>query len=163
MFSKNCFIPEYDKPNLKWYKRDGLMTYIDRLNYERFEEDRDKYLANVNIVNFDIINHQLKGTPLENSISDYKTIYKKDLKQMPADDKDAVLAACFRSSRKDLNVEKELRDEYFKTWYNCSSKSSISSSHLVNSSSKCKKTCTENFSKNKKALKRKNQKYFHCW
>ena len=160
MFSKNSLIPVYIKPNLKWYERDGLMTYIDRLNYERFEEDRDKYLANVNIVNFDIINHQLKGTPLENSITNYKTIYKKDLKQMPANDKDAALEACFRSSRKDLNIEKELRDEYFRTWCNSSS----SSSHLANSSSsKCNKTCTENFSKDKEALKRKNQKYFDCW
>ena len=77
---------------------------------------------------------------------------------MSANDKDAALAACFRSSRKDLNIEKELRDEYFKTWYNSSS------SHFGNSSSsKCKKTCTENFSKDKEALKRKNQKYFDCW
>ena len=160
MFSKNSFIPEYVKPHLKWYERDGLMSYIDRLNYERFEEDRDKYLENVNVVNFDIINHQLKGTPLQNSISNYKTIYKKDLKQMPANDKGAALAACFRSNRKDLNVEKNLRDEYFRTWYNCSS----SSSHLANSSSSsCKKTCTENFSKDKEALYKKNQKYFDCW
>ena len=91
------------------------MTYIDRLNHEKFEEDRDKYLANVNIVNFDIINHELRVTPLENSITNYKTIYKKDLKQMPANDKDAALAPCFRSSRQDLNVEKELPDEYFRT------------------------------------------------
>ena len=35
---------------------------------------------------------------------------------MPLDDKDAALAACFRSNRTDLNVEKELRDEYFKDW-----------------------------------------------
>ena len=159
MFSKNTFIPVYIKPDLKWYERDGLMIYIDRLNYERFEEDRDKYLNNVNVINFDIINHQLKGIPLENSITNYKTIYKKDLKQMLANDKDAALAACFRKSRKDLNIEKELRDEYFRTWYNSSS-----CSHLGNSSSsKCKKTCTENFSKDKEALKRKNQKYFDCW
>ena len=78
---------------------------------------------------------------------------------MPANDKDAALEACFRSSRKDLNIEKELRDEYFRTWCNSSS-----SSHLANSSSsKCNKTCTENFSKDKEALKRKNQKYFDCW
>ena len=109
MFSKSSFIPQYIKPNLKWYERDGLMTYIDRLEYERFEENRDSYLSNENVINFDIINHKLKGTPLENSISHYKTIYKKDLKQMPADDKDAALAACFRSERKDLNIEKELK------------------------------------------------------
>ena len=137
------------------------MTYIDRLNYERFEENRDNYLANVNVVNFDIINHELKGTPLQNSISSYKTIYKKDLEQILANDKDAALAACFRSKRKDLNVEKNLGDEYFRTWYN--SNSSSSSSHLVNSSSKCTKSCIENFSKDKESLRKKNQKYFDCW
>ena len=153
MFSKNSFIPPYIKPNLKWFERDRLMTYIDRIAYERFEEDRDKYLANVNVVKFDIINHELKGTPLEKSITGYKTVYKKNLKQMPANDKDAALAACFRSHRKDLNVDKELRDKYFKTWYNCSS-----SSHLANSSSsKCSEICKKNFSEDERALKKKNQ------
>ena len=79
MFSKNSFIPPYIKPNLKWFERDRLVTYIDRIAYERFEEDRDKYLANVNVVKFDIINHELKGTPLEKSITGYKTVYKKNL------------------------------------------------------------------------------------
>ena len=49
MFSKNSFIPPYVKKDLKCFERDGLMTYIDRLNFERFEENRDNYLANVNI------------------------------------------------------------------------------------------------------------------
>ena len=77
MFSKNSFIPLYVKPDLKHFERDGLMTYIERLNYEQFEENRDSYFSNVNVINFDIINHQLRGTPLENSIWHYKTIYKK--------------------------------------------------------------------------------------
>ena len=51
MFSKNSYIPPYVKPDLKWFERDGLMTYMDRLSYERFEEDRDNYLSNVNVVN----------------------------------------------------------------------------------------------------------------
>ena len=66
MFSKNSYIPPYVKPDLKWFERDGLMTYIDRLSYERFEEDRDNYLSNVNVVNFDIVNHhKLKVLPLK--------------------------------------------------------------------------------------------------
>ena len=77
MFSKKSFIPPYVKPDLKHFERDGLMTYIERLNYEQFEENRDSYFSNVNVINFDIINHQLRGTPLENSIWHYKTIYKK--------------------------------------------------------------------------------------
>ena len=105
MFSKNSYIPPYVKPDLKWFERDGLMTYIDRLAYERFEEDRDNYLENVKVIDFDIINHELKGTTLEKDILTYKTIYKNDLKQMPANDKDATLAACFRSKRNDLYVD----------------------------------------------------------
>ena len=147
MFSKNYFIPPYVKNNLKWFERDGLLLYIDRLNYERFENDRDNYLTNVNVINFDIVNHELLGTPLEKDIVTYKTVQKKDLKQMPASDKHAALAACFRSKRKDLNVEKDLRDEYFKTWYGSS-----------NSSNSLKLVC----SKDKEALKKKQKKYFDC-
>ena len=128
-----------------------MITYINRLNYERFENDRDNYLQNVNVVNFDIINHELLGTPLEKDIIMYKTVYKSDLRQMPANDKDAARAACFRSKRKDLNVEKELRDKYFKEWYSTSSSNSTRS------------RSSNSNSKDKEALKRKNQKYFNCW
>ena len=34
MFCKNSYIPPFIKKDLKWYERDGLLTYIDRLNYE---------------------------------------------------------------------------------------------------------------------------------
>ena len=140
MFCKNSFIPPYVKPDLKWFERDGLMTYIDRLNYERFENNRDAYLENVKVISFDIINNQIKGSPLEKSIKEYKTVQKKDLKQMPLDDKDAAIAACFRSKRKDLNIDKEIRDEYFKEW-----------------------EISKKFVKDKRNLKIKNQKYFDSW
>ena len=70
---------------------------------------------------------------------------------MPASGKHAALAACFRSNRKDLNMEKDLRDEYFKTWTNSSNSSSSKDS--------LKLVC----SKDKEALKKKQQKYFDCW
>ena len=146
MFSKNSYIRPYVKPDLKWFERDGLMTYIDRLAYERFEEDNYFF------------NHELKGTPLEKDITVYKTIYKSNLKQMPANDKDAALAACFRSKRKDLYIDKDLGNEYFKTWFNTSSSSLANSSNSSRS-----KICKKNFSKDKEAIKKKNQKYFDCW
>ena len=70
---------------------------------------------------------------------------------MPLADKDAALAACFRSKRKDIYIEKSLRNEYFKTWYNNSSSNSSSSSSK------------NNFYKDKEALKKKNRKYFESW
>ena len=73
---------------------------------KRFEEDRDSYLKNNNITNFDIIHNNCRNEPLENEIKYYKTVSTKDIKQMPLADKDAALAACFRSKRKDIYVEK---------------------------------------------------------
>ena len=29
MFSKNKYIPQFVKSDLKWYERDGLITYIN--------------------------------------------------------------------------------------------------------------------------------------
>ena len=149
---KNKYIPPFVKQNLKWYERDGLITYINQLDYKKFEEDRDSYLEKINITNFDIIHSKCRNEPLENEIKYYKTIDTKDLKQMPLADKDAALAACFRSKRKDIYVVKSLRDEYFRTWYNSSSNSSSSSSSSSNE-----------FYKDKEALKRKNRKYFESW
>ena len=112
---KNRYIPAFVKDNLKWYERDGLITYINQLEYKKFEEDRDTYLEKISITNFDIIHNNCRNKPLKNEIRYYKTVNTKDLKQMPLADKDAALAACFRSERKDIYVEKSIRDEYFKT------------------------------------------------
>ena len=153
MQSKNKYIPQYVKKNLKWFERDGLITYINRLEYERFEVNRDSYLKNTNIINFDLINNKYRGDPLENSVRYYKTVSSKDLKQMPLSDKDAALAACFRSERKDICIDKKLGDEYFRTWYDSINNSNKSG----NSSSKNK------FYKDKEELRKKNQKYFDTW
>ena len=158
MFSKYTYIPQFVKKNLKWYERDGLITYINELEYKKFEEDRDQYLKNVNILNFDIIHNKCRVEPLENSFKNYKTVNEKDLKQMPLADKDAALAACFRSERKDLFVEKILRDEYFRTWYNFSNQINSSSSSTNSSSSGKYK-----FYKDKEASKKKKKKYFDSW
>ena len=37
----NKYIPEYTPNNLKWYERDGLLTYIDQLKYEEFSSNPD--------------------------------------------------------------------------------------------------------------------------
>ena len=61
----NKYIPTYVAPDLKWYERYGLLTYIDRLKYERFERNRESYLENAKIANFDIIHHQCRGDKLQ--------------------------------------------------------------------------------------------------
>ena len=57
------YVPKY----LPWYERDGLMTYIDQLKFERFKENREEHFKNAEIVNFNIINYCCRGDPLQNS------------------------------------------------------------------------------------------------
>ena len=137
---QKLFLPLYIKPDLKWYERDGLMTYCDRLAYDRFEENRDSYLKNVRVINFDIINHQIRNSPLQKSIKEYKTVKNEQFDNMPPDDKDAAVAAVFRCSRSDLEICKDVRDEYFKEWEE-----------------------SKKFVKDRQNLKNKNQKYFESW
>ena len=75
----NKYIPPYVPSDLPWYKRDGLMTYIDRPKYERFRENCDSYLLRANIINFDIIHHHCHGDELTYPVTYYKTIKKHDL------------------------------------------------------------------------------------
>lgn len=49
------YVPAYVFPNLKWYERDRLMTYIDQLKYSSFAENPDRWLRNHKVVNFYII------------------------------------------------------------------------------------------------------------
>ena len=50
------------------------MTYIDNLKYEHFIEDTDSYFSQAKIINFDIIHHECRGNPLQNSLKYYETI-----------------------------------------------------------------------------------------
>ena len=51
----NNYIPEYVLSNLKWYERDGLLTYIDQLKCNRFLADPDKQFQEIKVIKFDMI------------------------------------------------------------------------------------------------------------
>ena len=113
--NSNSYIPPYVAPNLKWYERDGLLTYIDRLKYERKYENRDSYLENVEITNFDIIHHECRGDPLQKSHKEYMTVNEQSVDRMSTTDRKKAMGACFRTKRKDLYVQRNLMLSYFKT------------------------------------------------
>ena len=107
-FYLNRYIPKYVEPNLKWYKRDGLLTSIDRSKYEQFERNRDTYSKNAEIINFDIIHHLNRGDKLEGSYRQYKTVLNSHIDNTPSEDKELALAACMRCPRHDLYVQRDL-------------------------------------------------------
>ena len=103
----NKYILNYVPRDLRWYKRDGLMTYIDQLKHKRFKENRDKHFKNAEIVNFDIINHRCRGDPLQNSEKYYKTITKKDFKHYPNEEKN-LLSMLLRELQAPISGFKEI-------------------------------------------------------
>ena len=63
MAAQNNYIPEYIPRNLKWYERDGLLTYIDKLkcNPDKHLEDPDKRFKETKIINFETIHKQARS------------------------------------------------------------------------------------------------------
>ena len=43
----NTFVPKYVPKNLKWYKRDGLMTWYDQIKCEEFLEDLNAHFQKI--------------------------------------------------------------------------------------------------------------------
>ena len=114
-FYVNRYIPKYVQPNLKWYERDGLLTSIDCSKYEQFERNRDTYLKNAEIINFDIIHHLCRGDKLEGSYRQYRIVLNSHVDNMPSEDKKLPLATYMRCPRHDLYVQRDLMISYFKT------------------------------------------------
>ena len=143
MIGRTSYIPRYVKDNLKWYEKEGLITYFDQLKYKEFKKDRDAYINETKITNFDIIHHECRGDKLEKTIKEHNTIKKEKLKQLPPSEKYAAVAACFRSSNKNIVVEESVAKEHF----------SCNNSNI----------CRTERSRLKKQEENKNRKYFECW
>ena len=43
----NTFVPKYVPKNLKWCKRDGLMTWYDQIKCEEFLEDLNAHFQKI--------------------------------------------------------------------------------------------------------------------
>ena len=67
-YFKCSYAPKYQQDYFKlpWYERE-LMTYFNCLDYNDIADDPDHYLNNIKVVNFDIINNECRGTPLQES------------------------------------------------------------------------------------------------
>ena len=143
MTARSSYIPPYIKDNLKWYEKEGLITYFQQREYQEFKKNRDAYINETKILNFDIIHHMCRGDKLEKTIKEHNTVKKERLKQMPPSEKYAAVAACFRSSNKNIIVERSIAKEYF----------SCNNSNI----------CRTEKSRLKKQEEDKNRKYFECW
>lgn len=82
------YVPKYyghyfDSP---WYKKD-LMEYFNYCEYSEMTKDPTKYFEQKMVVNFDIIHHECRGDLLQGSCKNYQTVYSKDIKEYPENEK----------------------------------------------------------------------------
>ena len=57
----NKYVPDYAPDSLKWFERDGLLTYTDQLKYSEFISNPDQYLKESEVANFDMIHARCRG------------------------------------------------------------------------------------------------------
>ena len=104
----NNYIPYY----LEY--EDNLHEILLRHEYERINKNKKDYFGKAKIINFDIINHECRGDPLQNSIKYYETIHQHDLKLAKKEDRDEFVSESIRSKRKDIHIEKNIINEHFR-------------------------------------------------
>ena len=109
--AENNYIPEYVSSDLKWYKRDGLLTYIDQQKCERFLQDPDKPFKETKEINFDIIYKTIRGEKSQDKTrKGYQTVKAEITKSYPKKDQNRFLPSAFRTDRNDIYFEKNVTD-----------------------------------------------------
>ena len=107
-FCVNNYIPYYP------IYKDDLHSILLRHEYERINKDKKQYFNEAKIINFDIINHQCRGTPLKNSVQYYETIHNENLQLAKEEDREDFVSEAIRSKREDLFIEKDVLNKHFK-------------------------------------------------
>ena len=113
----NSYVPLYHPPE----ERD-FFTYLDDIKYEKVMKDLDHFIKNARIINLDIIHHECRGKPLENSYRYYQTLKKSELCEYQEQPKEKLLSAAFRNQDntwQEIYFEKNIVKQHFKTPFFC--------------------------------------------
>ena len=104
----NNYLPHY--PMYKNTLHDSLL----RNTYEKINKNKEEYFENAKIVNFDIIHHECRKDPLQNSIEYYQTIKQDNLKYVKKNDEEQFISAAIKSKRDDVNVARDVIIKHFR-------------------------------------------------
>ena len=111
----NKFVPEFVPENLPWYKRDSLLIWYDQAKCRDFLEDTDGHFRTTKIVNFDIINKDLKKEKIsKETLKGYQILNYEQVMTYPPEVQRKIFESAFRTDRKDIFFKKESIDEYLK-------------------------------------------------
>ena len=113
-FSNTC-VPKYVPDNLKWYERDGLLTWYDQCKCQDFLRDTDGHFKETKIVNFNIIHRMCRGEEVPKSLlKKYQTLSDEAVSKYPESDQNKILSSVFRTDREDIYFEKNNKETFCK-------------------------------------------------
>ena len=79
-YSDKYVPPHVEHLSVPWYDRDGLMSYIDSLKCEEFQNDPPGHFESTKVINFAMIHAQARGKSLDKKTEDsYKSVREKDI------------------------------------------------------------------------------------
>ena len=92
-----------------------LHTRLNRIKYDEILNDLNGHFSNCYVTNFDLINHECRGSELQYSRKFYETIFSDDIrKNISSKDRYKFCASAIRSERNDLHFEKKVIIDHFK-------------------------------------------------
>ena len=103
----NNYIPYYPK------KKDCLHDTLLIGKYNQIYKNLPEYFDNVQLINFDLINHELKGTPLTNSVEYYQQIRQQHFQNISNGHRYHFVSSAIKANREDINIEKNLVKNHF--------------------------------------------------
>ena len=106
----NRFIPTYVPKDLPWYKHEGLLVWYDQNKCEEFLENTDEHFQNIQILNFDLINTNVKID--DDKLKQYQTIDHHEIMGSPPQSIEQIMSLIFRANRPGMFVKKETALEH---------------------------------------------------
>ena len=91
------------------------MTYIGDLKHEHFIEDMDSHFSRVKITNFDIINQQCCGGPLQSSPQYYEIIFDGGFKSYENHTRNQVMSSAIKATLDDIGFKSSLLKSHIKS------------------------------------------------
>ena len=74
----------------------------------------DGYCKDFRLINFDIINHECRGTPLQNPQAYYKSIKSRDFKNYEPHVQNNAVSSAIKSECDDIHFEHDALKQHFK-------------------------------------------------
>ena len=110
IYGSQC-VPSYVLPE----ERD-FCSYFDQLKYEETLKNPDNYFRIVKVMNFDILNHECRGDPLEKDLKEHFAIQNKYFVKYPKTNKKAVTRGALKNQnnvKQPLFIQKEFALNHF--------------------------------------------------